>query len=72
MDENFDARRGIYNLPPWQIAMVEAARRCGASAQFSGSGGAIVGIYQDEAMFRRISEALAALHCSTIRPQVHA
>ena len=70
MDENFDTRRSIYNLPPWQIEMVEAARRCGASAQFSGSGGAIVGIYQNEAMFGRVSEALAGLHCSTVKPQV--
>jgi glucuronokinase len=70
MNENFDTRRSIYNLPPWQVEMVEAARRCGASAQFSGSGGAIVGIYADEAMFQRLSEQLAALHCSTIRPSV--
>ena len=70
MDENFDTRRSIYKLPSWQVEMVEAARRCGASAQFSGSGGAIVGIYQDEAMFSRISEHLAALHSCTIKPQV--
>ena len=70
MDENFDTRRSIYNLPSWQVEMVEAARRCGASAQFSGSGGAIVGIYQDEAMFKRISEHLAALHSCTIKPAV--
>jgi glucuronokinase len=49
---------------------VEAARRCGASAQFSGSGGAIVGIYQDEEMFQRISKELTPLHCSTIKPSI--
>jgi glucuronokinase len=70
MDENFDTRRSIYNLPPWQVGMIEEARRCGASAQFSGSGGAIVGIYTDEAMFKRLSERLAAQHCWTIKPQV--
>ncbi|MBE3131887.1 MAG: GHMP kinase, partial [Acidobacteria bacterium] len=31
MDENFDTRRGIYALPRWQVEMVEAARRTGAS-----------------------------------------
>lgn len=31
IDENFDTRRKIYNLPPWQIQMIETARRCGAS-----------------------------------------
>ena len=70
MDENFDTRRSIYNLPPWQVAMVDVARRCGANAQFSGSGGAIVGIYRDEAMFKRLTENLAALHCSTVRPAI--
>ena len=70
MNENFDLRRSIYNLPRWQVEMVEAARRCGASAQFCGSGGAIVGIYNDNAMLARLSERLAALHCSTIKPQV--
>ena len=40
IDENFDTRRSIYKLPPWQINMVETARRCGASAKFAGSGGA--------------------------------
>ncbi len=70
LDENFEMRRSIYNLPPWQVEMIEAARRCGASAHFSGSGGAIVGIYRDEVMFRRLSEHLAALHCSTIKPGV--
>ncbi len=72
MDENFDTRRSIYNLPPWQVEMVEVARRCGASAQFSGSGGAIVGIYTDEAMFQRLSDHLAALHSCTIKPEISA
>src|ERR1041385_2331325 len=47
INENFDTRHSIYNLPPWQVQMVEVARECGASAQFSGSGGAIVGVYDD-------------------------
>ena len=39
------------NLPAWQIEMVEVARACGASAKFAGSGGAIIGIYDGDAMF---------------------
>lgn len=70
MNENFDTRRSIYNLPPWQVEMVELARACGASAQFAGSGGAIIGIYQDEEMFRNLKERLATRHCVTIKPQV--
>ena len=51
IDTNFDTRRSIYRLPQWQIDMVETARRCGASAKFAGSGGAILGTYSGEAMF---------------------
>src|SRR5262245_54166300 len=45
INRNFDTRRGIYRLPPWQVQMVETARMSGASAAFAGSGGAIVGTY---------------------------
>ena len=70
INENFDTRRTIYQLPPWQMEMVTVARSCGASAQFTGSGGAIIGIYSDEAMFEQVRKRLAAIHCRTIKPQV--
>lgn len=72
LDENFDTRRRIYNLPPWQIAQVEAARACGASAQFAGSGGAIVGVYRDAEMLARVRAALEAIGSRTLVPQVTA
>jgi glucuronokinase len=70
MNENFDTRRRIYSLPAWQIAQIDTARQCGASAQFAGSGGAIVGVYMDDAQYCEISRALAAIGSKTIRPQV--
>lgn len=70
MDENFDTRRSLYNLPPWQVQMIETARRCGASAKFAGSGGAIIGTYRDEAMFELLSRALGAMHSRAIKLQV--
>ena len=70
MNENFDTRLSIYDLPRWQVEMIEAARSRGASAQFAGSGGAIVGLCRDEAMFQSIAKCLAGLHCRTIKPQV--
>lgn len=70
IDENFDTRRSLYNLPSWQINMVETARRCGASAKFAGSGGAIIGVYRDEAMFREICDRMAAIGSHTIKPVV--
>jgi glucuronokinase len=70
IDENFETRRGIYNLAAWQIEQVETARGCGASAHFAGSGGAILGVYRDEAMYERLREALGAVRSRTIRPVI--
>ena len=70
IDENFDTRRRIYRLPPWQIEMVEAARGCGASAKFAGSGGAIIGTYDTDATFETVSRRLAAIGSCTIKPLV--
>ncbi len=70
IDENFDTRRSIYNLPRWQVEMVETARACGASAKFAGSGGAIIGTYRDEAMYAELSARLAALGSRMIKPAI--
>jgi glucuronokinase len=70
VDANFDTRRSIYRLPPWQIEMVETARACGASAKFAGSGGAIVGTYYGEAMVENVSRRLAAIGSRTVKPQL--
>jgi glucuronokinase len=70
LNQNFDTRRRIYNLNPKHIRMVELARELGASAKFAGSGGSIIGIYQDEAMFVRLKEAFEAEQCAVIKPMV--
>jgi len=68
IDENFDTRHSIYKLPAWQVNMVETARRCGASAKFAGSGGAVIGIYRGEAMFKEICDRMAEIGSKTIKP----
>jgi glucuronokinase len=70
MNENFDTRRSIYQLPAGQVAMVETARRVGASAKYAGSGGAIVGTYRDEAMFQGLERELGAIGCRVLKPKV--
>lgn len=67
-DRNFDTRRGIYNLNPKHIRMVELAREIGASANFAGSGGSIIGVYRDEAMFARLRRAFEVENCAVIKP----
>lgn len=70
LNENFDLRRRLYKLSQGNIDMVEAARDCGASAKFTGSGGAIVGTYEDEAMFERLKAALEPMSVVVIKPQI--
>lgn len=72
IDANFDLRAKIYNVGEGNLEMVNAARRCGATAKFAGSGGAIVGTYQDEAMFRELERALKSIGVALIKPVVGA
>lgn len=68
MDENFDLRAKLYRLSDGNLRMVKAAREAGASAKFSGSGGAIVGVCPDDATFERLNKSLSALGVITLRP----
>lgn len=70
IDENFDLRRSIMQLPPGQVEMIEVARTAGASAKFAGSGGAIVGTFEDEAMFDRLRAKLEGIQCRVLKPTV--
>lgn len=68
LNTSFDRRRKIYKLSAGNIAMVEAARSVGASAKFTGSGGAIVGTYTDEAMFQRLARVLEKINVKLFKP----
>lgn len=70
IDRNFDLRRRISDLSLAHIKMVEVARSSGASAKFAGSGGAIIGMYRDEAHFTLLKEALSRIDCEVIKPVV--
>jgi glucuronokinase len=70
LNANFDMRRKIYKISHGNIEMVEAARSVGASAKFSGSGGAIIGTYTDEEMFQKLSDVLAKINVKTIKPVI--
>ena len=70
VDQNFDTRRAICRLNDEHVRMVETARQVGASAKFAGSGGAIIGIYRDEGMFRKLKNELGKLHCQVFKPTI--
>lgn len=69
MNENFDLRCCIMRIDERDRALVEAARRLGASAKLTGSGGAIVGVVRDDAMQRQLAERLGALGARVIEAE---
>ncbi|MFO7655572.1 MAG: hypothetical protein R6W78_00745 [Bacteroidales bacterium] len=70
IDRNFDLRCKIMNISESNIEMVQAARNCGASAKFSGSGGAIIGMYTDDEMLRKLIVTLNKINVRVIKPYI--
>ena len=68
INQNFDYRCTIMNITPENMELVQTARKCGASAAFSGSGGAIIGIYQDDEMLNRLIYSLKNINARVIKP----
>ena len=68
VNANFDLRDRIFNVAEANRRMVMTARTTGASAKFAGSGGAIVGTYEDDAQYERLAAALATIGCTTVKP----
>ncbi len=70
LNRNFDLRATIYHISDLNLRLVNTARELGASAKLSGSGGAVVGIYQDEEMYHRLEEAYRQIGAKIVRPRV--
>ncbi|HPA18252.1 MAG TPA: GHMP kinase [Verrucomicrobiae bacterium] len=70
LDRNFDIRRRVCLVSEGNVRMVETARSVGASAKFTGSGGAIVGTYSDEGMYRALEERLQAIGVRVLKPSI--
>jgi glucuronokinase len=70
INENFDLRRALIPISKGNIEMVEMARSAGASAKFTGSGGAIIGTYQDEIMFSKLKGTLNEHNIEVIKPNI--
>jgi glucuronokinase len=68
MNHNFDLRRKIMNIRATDLALVETARKCGASAKFAGSGGSIIGMYRDDEMLNHLKVELHKVKARVIKP----
>jgi len=72
INANFDLRNRLFDVGEQNARMVTQARRAGASAKFAGSGGAIIGAYEDERMYRLLRKHLAEIECKVLRPCIPA
>jgi glucuronokinase len=70
INANFDLRARIYQIDKGNLEMVNTARQVGATSNFAGSGGAIVGTYTDENMFARLTAAMKAIGVDVIKPKI--
>ena len=70
INANFDLRAKIFQLSEGNLEMVHAARRAGATSNFAGSGGAIVGTYKDEDMYRRLQSELQKTGVAVLKPRI--
>jgi glucuronokinase len=70
INRNFDLRRKIMNISDSNIELIETARKCGASSKFSGSGGAIIGMYEDDEMLRKLIVELRLINARVIKPYI--
>lgn len=68
IDQNFNLRCKIMNISASNMELVNTARLCGASAKFSGSGGAIIGMYEDDEMLQKLIINLRKINARVIKP----
>ncbi len=70
INTNFDLRCRIMNISESNLEMVRTARDCGASAKFSGSGGAVIGSYKDNEMLRKLVISMKKINARVIKPYI--
>lgn len=72
INRNFNLRASIYQISKRNWELINCARNVGVSSKFSGSGGAIVGIYEDETIYQRLEIELKKIRARLIQPIIFA
>ncbi|MHA1681948.1 MAG: mevalonate kinase family protein [Promethearchaeota archaeon] len=67
VNKNFDLRASIYPIPEKNMEMIKLARSIGATAKFPGSGGAIIGTYDDEKKFTSLTNEFKKINCKVLK-----
>ena len=68
INRNFDLRRKIMIISQSNLELIQTARACGASAQFAGSGGSIIGFYSNNEMLTKLIIEMKRLKARVIKP----
>jgi len=69
MNENFDLRASIMDISRSNMELVNVARSCGASAKFTGSGGSIIGIIQNQQELSTLIDKMKDIGAEVIEPK---
>lgn len=70
INRNFDIRNQTIAVSNGNKQLVKQARAAGASAKFTGSGGAIIGTYNNEEMYNRLVTEMAKIGAVVIKPDI--
>jgi len=70
MNANFDMRENIFPISSENKEMIKYARDCGASVKFAGSGGSIIGIYEDEKMYEELQNEFQKIDTVIFKPKI--
>ena len=70
INKNFNFRSEIMNITDSNMELVETARKCGASAKFTGSGGSIIGMYKNDEMLTKLIVELKKIKARVIKPYI--
>jgi glucuronokinase len=70
LNENYDLRKQVCRVSKENHDMVMTARKSGASAKFTGSGGAIIGTYENERMLKELTDKLKKINVNVIIPEI--
>ena len=70
INQNFDLRCKIMNVTEENKTLVQTARRCGASAKFTGSGGSIIGVYENDEVLNKLVVDLKKINARVIKPYI--
>src|SRR5712692_3518982 len=70
INANFDLRAKIYRISDGNLEMIRTSRRLGATYNFAGSGGAIVGTYEDEERYQKLEAEFARIGVGVVKPRV--